>query len=79
MLYHVAAGHNQLILPAAGGFHKLVLAELNDSQLGGHLDSRHTLAALELQVWWPGMRADVAVYVASCPMCQRVKDSTQKQ
>ena len=25
------------------------------------------------------MRADVAAYVASCPTCQRVKDSTQKQ
>ena len=25
------------------------------------------------------MRADVAAYVASCPTCQRVKDSTQRQ
>ena len=78
-MYRVPAGHDQLVLPAAGGFRKLVLAELHDSQLGGHLDSRRTLVALQLRVWWPGMRADVAAYVASCPTCQRVKDSTQKQ
>ena len=43
---NVSAGHDQLVLPAGGGFRELVLAELHDSQLGGHLDSRHTLAAL---------------------------------
>ena len=47
-LYCVSAGHDQLILPAAGGFHELVLTELHDSRLGGHLDSRRTLAALQL-------------------------------
>ena len=76
VLYCVSAGHDQLVLPAAGGFRELVLAELHDTRLGGHLDSCHTLAALKLHVWWPGMRADVAAYVASCPTCQRVKDST---
>ena len=45
-LYRVSAGHNQLVLPAAGGFRELVLAELHDSQLGGHLDSCRTLAIL---------------------------------
>ena len=45
-LYRVSAGHDQLVLPAAGGFRELVLAELHDSQLGGHLDSRRALAAL---------------------------------
>ena len=76
VLYCVSAGHDQLVLPAAGGFRELVLAELHDTRLGGHLDSRRTLAAFQLCVWWPGMRADVATYVASCPTCQRVKDST---
>ena len=79
MLYDVSAGHDQLILPASGGFCELVLAELHNSQLGGHLDSRRTLAALQLHVWWPGMCADMAAYVSSCPTCQHVKDSTQKQ
>ena len=70
VLYHVSAGHDQLLLPAAGEFCWLVLTELHDSQLGGNLDSRRTLVALQLRVWWPGMRADMAAYVANCPTCQ---------
>ena len=51
VLYHVSASHDQLVLPVARGFCELVLAELHDTQLGGHLDSRCTLAALQLCVW----------------------------
>ena len=72
------ADHNQLVLPAAGGFRELVLAELHDTRLGGHLNSCRTLAMLQLRVWWPGMHADVAAYVSSCPMSKCVKDSMQK-
>ena len=46
VLYRVSHGHEQLLLPATGGFRQLVLAELHDSKLGGHLDATHTLAAL---------------------------------
>ena len=46
VLYHVSHGREQLVLPATGGFCQLVLAELHDSKLGGHLDATHTLAAL---------------------------------
>ena len=79
VLYRVSADHDQLILPAAGGFRELLLAGLHDSRLGSHLDSHHMLVALELRVWWPGMNADMAAYVSSCPTCQHVKDTTQKQ
>ena len=51
VLYRVSAGHDQLVLPAAGGFCELVLAELHDTRLGGHLDSRCTLVALKLCIW----------------------------
>ena len=30
MLYRVSAGHDQLVLPAAGGSRELMLAELHD-------------------------------------------------
>ena len=48
MLYRVSADHDQLVLPAAGGFRELVLAELHDTRLGGQLDSRRMLAAERL-------------------------------
>ena len=46
VLYRVSHGREQLVLPATGGFRQLVLSELHDSKLGGHLDATCTLAAL---------------------------------
>ena len=46
VLYQVSHGREQLVLPATGGFCQLVLSELHDSKLGGHLDATRTLAAL---------------------------------
>ena len=46
VLYRVSHGRDQLLLPATGGFSQLVLSELHDSKLGGHLDATRTLAGL---------------------------------
>ena len=46
VMYRVSHGREQLVLPATGGFCQLVLSELHDSKLGGHLDATRTLAAL---------------------------------
>ena len=46
VLCQVSHGRDQLVLPATGGFCQLVLSELHDSKLGGHLDATRTLAAL---------------------------------
>ena len=46
VLYRVSHGREQLVLPATGGFRQLVLSELHESKLGGHLDATRTLAAL---------------------------------
>ena len=37
---------DQLVLPETGGFRQLVLSELHDSKLVGHLDATRTLAGL---------------------------------
>mgnify|MGYP000326743996 CR=1 FL=1 len=46
VLYRVSHGREQLVLPVTGGFRQLVLSELHDSKLSGHLDATHTLSAL---------------------------------
>ena len=46
VLYRISLGHEQLVLPATGGFCQLVLSELHDSKLGGRLDATRALAAL---------------------------------
>ena len=30
-------------------------------------------------VWWPGVKADVAKYVAGCDVCQRVKHGSKRK
>ena len=46
VLYRVSHGREQLVLPVTGGFRQLVLSELHDSKLGGHLNATCTLAEL---------------------------------
>ena len=76
-LYRVLNVFEVLVLPAKGGFSEIVLCELHDSALGGHLEAEKTLLALQQRVRWPNMRAYVDAYVGGCPTCQRVKDHTQ--
>lgn len=64
------------MLPAGGGFRTLVMGELHDTMLGGHLGFYKTMQALMLRVWWPKMDAEVKAYVKACPTCQKVKDRT---
>ena len=76
-LYRVLNGFEVLVLPAKGGFHEIVLCELHDSVLGGHLPAEKMLLALQQRVWWPRMRALRRCIREKCPTCQRVKDRTQ--
>ena len=69
VLYHVLDSHEVLVLQTAGGFHEMVLHELYDSALGGHMRAEKTYVALQKHVWWPGMKATVEKYVAACPIC----------
>ena len=41
------------MIPGTGGLRELLLAELHDSLLGGHLGVRKTMLALRRRVWWP--------------------------
>ena len=45
-LYRVLNDSEVLVLPAKGGFCEIVLCELHDSALGGHLGAEKTLLAL---------------------------------
>ena len=56
----------------------MVLRELHDSALGGHMGAEKTYVALQKRVWWPRMKATVEQYVAACPVCQRIKDRTTR-
>ena len=40
------SGSEQLVLPALGGFREIMLAELHDSAMAGHLGAAKTTSAL---------------------------------
>lgn len=44
-----------------------------------HLASNKTLQYIREQMWWPGMRKDVALWCASCVTCSATKSRTQPQ
>ena len=49
------------------------MRDLHDSPLSGHFGRDKTLSLVRRLVFWPGMTQTVSDYVASCPLCQRVK------
>ena len=50
----------------------------HSSALAGHPGTRRTLALLNPRFWWPGVRRDVAEFVAACPICAQAKGGSQQ-
>jgi hypothetical protein len=68
----------KVVVPA-GPLRGRILHEFHDSPLAGHTGVTKTFKAVSQWFWWPGLRADVHAYVASCDSCQRHKASTKKR
>ena len=50
-----------------------ILGESHDAKSAGHPGEKRTFARVAAAFYWPGMRADVRKYVASCAVCQATK------
>ena len=74
LLYREGQGSAaRLCIPDGGELRLQVMRDLHDSPLAGHFGRDKTTALARRLVYWPGMTQTVADYVASCPICQRVK------
>jgi hypothetical protein len=70
--------HNQCIyIPDDRPLKTMLLKEMHDSPMGGHLGVRKTLWKLAQHYYWPGMRKEVQHYVQSCVACSQNKHSNQ--
>ena len=67
----------RLCVPNDKALRTKLLAEMHDAPSGGHFGRDKTGAALMKRFSWDGMSRDVAQYVASCDMCQRIKHGQQ--
>jgi len=74
LLYRTGQGSvARLCIPEGGELRTQVMRDLHDSPLSGHFGRDKTLSLVRRLVFWPGMTQTVSDYVASCPVCQRVK------
>ena len=52
-----------------------LLKVVHDAPLSRHMGRDRTWERARRAVWWPGMKSDIATYVAGCNECQRHKRS----
>jgi hypothetical protein len=64
---------DKLFIPTSSSFKKLLLEEFHDSPIGGHSGVEKTYGRLRENVYWNGMKKDVADFVQRCLICQQTK------
>lgn len=62
---------------SSGLSRQAVLQELHDGPTGGHSGQEATLKKVAQFFYWPSMKNEVAEYVRSCDVCQRIKTGAQ--
>ena len=72
LLYRVAESRGetieQLLVPQP--YRRMLLDLAHNDALGGHLGAEKTEARINDRFYWPGLKAEVKRYCASCPICQ---------
>ena len=58
---------SQLVVPRSE--RREMIRRFHDSLFAGHLGISRTVFRLQTRVYWPGLRQDVRMYVASCTVC----------
>jgi hypothetical protein len=63
----------KVYVPNFGEMKNALLKEMNNVPYVGHPRYQKTIAAIRIQCFWPGMKKEVANYIAKCLECQKVK------
>ena len=77
ILYKVMDGEQLMMVP-----HELrqkTLVENHDVPAAGHVGINRTVDLIKRNYWWRGIWGDVAAYVWSCLVCQRMKSDNRKK
>ena len=64
------AAINQIVIPSV--YRKALLEIAHDGHFSGHFGVRKTQDKIARNFYWPHFKRDVATYVKSCPVCQKV-------
>ena len=68
-----------LVIPDIRELKDTLLHEVHEANYAGHPGVTRSMQLLVRQFWWPGMHAEIAAYVKSCPKCQANKSRNQKR
>ena len=70
---------NRICVPNNEKIKKIILEEAHKSKLSIHLGTTKMHQDLKQMFWWPKMKKEIAQYVASCLICQKVKIKGQQE
>jgi hypothetical protein len=64
---------NIIYVPSSHELRSMILKEMHNVPYVGHPGYQKTVAAVKSHYYWPGMKKEIAEYIARCMECQRVK------
>ena len=63
----------RIAVPNDQGLRQLIMSELHDPPLSGHVGISKTRQSVTRDFWWPTLSEDVKAFVNTCDVCQRDK------
>lgn len=69
---------NRLCIPHNDELRKRILTEAHDTPYTAHPGTTKMYQDVKKGYWWPGMKKDIAEFVAKCLICQQVKAEHQR-
>jgi len=67
----------RICVPRDADIRKLILQEAHDSPYSIHPGNTKMYLDLRERFWWPSLKREIAGYIATCDVCQRVKAEHQ--
>jgi hypothetical protein len=64
---------NRIYVPNVQDLKLIILNEMHNVPYAGHPGYQKTMAAVKSHYFWPGMKREIAEYIARCMECQKVK------
>jgi hypothetical protein len=68
----------RICVPSDQELRRLILEEAHKSSFSIHPGATKMYQDLKREYWWPGMKTDIAEFVARCIVCQQVKIEHQR-
>jgi hypothetical protein len=65
---------NRLYIPSCDDLKRFIMDELHKRPYIGHPGYRKMITTTRKQFYWPGLKNDIADYLAKCLECQQVKE-----